>query len=141
MLSIKVSSDVFDDFKSMMIDAARAHAGLGKPPGKKQARENQGILWCVNAMFGYSVRREQLTGKQWDPDMLALKDALVEEGLQLPPLDPEGETIFPSLVRSALRRRIQGGYGSNVLQRRKDEAILWAGYRLSRLADEVDDLQ
>lgn len=134
---------IFEKFQSMMIDAIKSHTGLSdKPPGVKQARDNEAILWSVNAMLFYAARKQQLGSGEGDADIGALKAAIERDGLELPTIDPiTGSDKFLNMVYYALRRKLQGGMPQGVLQYRKDEAILWAGYRLSHLADEVRDLE
>lgn len=134
---------IFRKYQSMMIDAIKSHTGLAdQPVGKKRARENEAILWSVNAMFLFAAKKQALGVPEWDEDISELRAALAREGLDLPTVDPDkGRDRFLDWAYYALRRRLQGGMPEGVLQFRKDEAILWAAGRLSRLAEEVRDLE
>jgi hypothetical protein len=133
---------IFKEFVSMMIDATKSHTGqAGKQPGKTKARENEAILWSVNAMFLLAAQKQALAGGELDADISALKAALQGQGLTLPTIDATGRDKSLNMVYYALRRRLQGGNTQDPVQYHKDEAILWAGSRLSRLKDEVRDLE
>lgn len=135
---------IFEHFQSMMIEAVRSHRGEdGRQPGPRKVRENEGILWSVNAMAFLAKKKMKLegAGATLDKEIQALLKALQDAGLPLPRIDASGEDKFLAMVRGAMKRTVQGKYAQGVPQAWDDEGILWAGYKLARLKAAVRDLE